>query len=199
MALRGHTPGRILSTEDSLKKGATMKAVLTSLAVAAAAASLAGCATEPRPADATPATVAEAQAREAALCKGEAGHELDALAPSNIEKVKPLYAHVHEGKTGSVKRLMGVSLYVHPSMGVTPELLNRRLECHIARELIRGHGADPNDPFAPSGAQPIDVVVSSAGATLKIDIMAGDFDQAKTVVARAKAYAAEPAVMTATQ
>jgi hypothetical protein len=170
----------------------------TSVAALAVACMAVGCTAPNRPADAAPAAVAEAQAREATLCKGEAGKELDALAPSNIERVKPLYAHMHEGKTGTVKRLMGVSLYVQPSSGVTPELLNRRIECHIARELIRGHAADPNDPFSPSGADPIDVVVSSAGPTLKVDIMAADFEQARTVVARAKAYAAEPNAVAAT-
>jgi hypothetical protein len=169
-------------------------------ALATAGCVTAGCSATPsRPADAAPGTVAEAQAREAALCKGAAGHELDAVAPSNIERVKPLYAHMHDGKNGSFKRLMGVSLYVHPSEGVTPELLNRRLECHIARELIRGEPANPNDPFAPSGAQPIDVVVSSAGPTLKVDILASDFEQAKTVIARARAYVGQaPAAAPAT-
>jgi hypothetical protein len=115
-----------------------------------------------------------------------------ALAPvlsgEALQSVAPLYSRLEQSKSGFQSELRGATLTVHALPGMTPEWLDRALECHGARAML-GHGAAvPNDPFfVPNSFVDIDVTSGKDG--FDIEVVAYSSADANEVLARATAFA----------
>jgi hypothetical protein len=137
----------------------------------------------------TPADVA------AAMERSRCGPDVDesALTPilggEAIQDVEPLYASVSQEKSGPASELRGATFRIRALPGVTPEWLDRALECHSARRVLGRIPAAsaPSDPFwLPGSIVDIDVESARDGFTAKV---AGSTPaDGQEVLARANAF-----------
>jgi hypothetical protein len=143
---------------------------------------LAGCATQSQN---SIAATKSGWRSEASLCRDVDPNTADAIPPTSIAAVKPLFTTVHSGKDGAQERLLGAKLIVRAEPGMTPELLDRALECHVARHIAQRAPLAQDDPF-DSDVQPLQISVKSAGPEFEVDIEAPNAAEAREVLARAK-------------
>ncbi len=109
---------------------------------------------------------------EAQACAGMAERDRDLSAffrRGDIESFSALYEP--SGRTGTALR--GSVLVMRPAPGVTPEWLQRNIECHIARSAALGHGLEQMSkcPFALNGAS---VEVRSGGDKFLVYVRGSD-------------------------
>jgi hypothetical protein len=111
------------------------------------------------------------------------------FAPETVESVAPLYYYVPSGNFRDA-RLHGAEVRLRPLPGMTPELIGRALMCRSAR-LVLGHAdGGTNEPYwLPDGWVKIDVRSEDASFVVTLD--GEDLPEAKEILARAQAFAAQ--------
>ena len=97
----------------------------------------------------TPATQAEEM--EHLQCDSDTsnGKDMKLVESMSVLAVNPVYSYMHNGRTGTDRRIKGVKLLVRVPESVSSSLLLRSLQCHCARMTL-GHeslASLPNDPF----------------------------------------------------
>jgi hypothetical protein len=107
---------------------------------------------------------------------------------SAVQNVRPLYSDIENAKAGLSHELRGATITVAALPGVTPEWLDRALECHSAKETL-GHAPAPsNDPFwLPDSL--VDIEVRSAKDGFLVDVIGYSSADAKQILDRANAFA----------
>jgi hypothetical protein len=111
------------------------------------------------------------------------------LSGEAVAGVRPLYSNVEASKSGLQAELRGARLTVRALPGVTPEWLDRALECHGAKAML-GHVTPPaNDPFFVPNAF-VDVDVFSEKDGFEVQVIAYSPADAKQVLDRANAFGA---------
>ena len=104
-----------------------------------------------------------------------------------IQTVAPLYTTL-QTKHGTIRQLLGVELRVLAQPEVSAEWLERALKCHAAKQLLGQLPAVPNSPYVlPDNWVEIDV--SSDGDGFRISLRGEDSEDARRILARARAYA----------
>lgn len=111
------------------------------------------------------------------------------IGRSAVVSVEPLYSNASSGKSGSQAMLRGATVVVSALPGVTPEWLDRALECHGAKAMLGHVQSPPNDPFWLPDAS-IDIDVRPAKDGFDIALSAFSADDARQILARANAFAA---------
>jgi len=108
---------------------------------------------------------------------------------SAVDSVEPLYAD--DTKSGSDTRLYGAVIRIRASQGVTPEWLDRALECHGAKKLLRHtpEGTIASDPFWLPGRM-VDIQTEPAQDSYKVAVRGESTDDAQEILIRANAYLA---------
>lgn len=126
---------------------------------------------------------------EARTCVGIAEHDRD-MSPfehvEDIAAVEPLEEAVSGGPKGSVlMRTAGAVVTFRAVPGLTPEWLQRLIDCHLARNASRGHVVPemPNCPLVPKGAA---ATVRSTGDGFAVSISSSDDATAREILARAE-------------
>jgi hypothetical protein len=115
------------------------------------------------------------------------------LTGSAVQGVQPLYSDVESGKSGMQHELRGATFTVAALPGVTPEWLDRALECHSARATTGHTSAAASDPFWLPGSM-VDIEVRSAKDGFAVDVIGFSPEDAKQILSRAEALAkAKPA------
>lgn len=111
------------------------------------------------------------------------------LSGEAVAGVRPLYSNVEASKSGLQAELRGARLSIRALPGVTPEWLDRALECHGAKAML-GHVTPPaNDPFFVPNAF-VDVDVFSEKDGFEVQVVAYSPEDAKQVLDRANAFGA---------
>ena len=134
---------------------------------------------------------AEERARETLphCAGGPAELEARAVSPQLIEQVEPAYARVPSGNDNSI-RLRGARLHVRPDLNVSPELLQRALECHQTRVTLGSAPAIDDDPYVLGGTW-LDIRVDSVGDGLVASVLTDRTADAHRILDRARLYAAD--------
>jgi hypothetical protein len=101
-----------------------------------------------------------------------------------VQGVKPLYSDLENGKAGLQHELRGATLTVTALPGVTPEWLDRALECHSAKATLGHATASPNDPLWLPGSA-VDIEVRSAKDGFSVDLIGFSAEDAAQILARA--------------
>jgi hypothetical protein len=126
---------------------------------------------------------------EARACVGLSDGDRD-MSPfdhrEDIRDVQPAYLHNVSGKGGPADQLTGAVVTFRAVPGMTPEWLERVVECHIARNNALGNNLPemPNCPLVPKG---VSATVRSAGDGFAVRIEAQDATTASEVLRRAQA------------
>lgn len=126
------------------------------------------------------------------------------VKPTAVESVEPLYDvrrvpaqggartdaaeedFGHQEDAGAVVHLRNVG-------GVTAEWLDRALQCHEARLVLGRIPAITNDPFSlPGGMVAIEVQPTQGNTGFRVTARGHDQDDARAILARARAYAQAP-------
>jgi hypothetical protein len=126
---------------------------------------------------------------EAKACGGVSAEDRD-ISPfertEDIASVEPLTEKRWAG-TGRVRRTVtaGVRVTFQAVPGLTPDQLQREVDCHLARAAVLGHDIPemPDCPLVPKGAE-ARVVTTAQG--LEVDVRADDLGSAADIVARAE-------------
>jgi hypothetical protein len=108
-----------------------------------------------------------------------------------VDSVEPLYAGAPDSKSGSETRLYGAVIRIRASQGVTPEWLDRALECHGAKRLLRHTPQETiaSDPFWLPGRM-VDIRTEPAQDSYKVAVRGESTDDAQEILIRANAYLA---------
>ncbi len=108
-----------------------------------------------------------------------------------IESAEPLYARTGTDRAGTGMKLQGANIYVRAIQGMTPEWLDRALECHGARRVLGKipENVSPNDPFWLPGRM-VDLDTQSMGHGFRVSIRGVTPDDAQEILIRANAFAA---------
>lgn len=118
-----------------------------------------------------------------------------ALAPvlggNAVVAVQPLYGAAGSSKGGQQATLRGASLTVSALPGMTPEWLDRALECHSAKSTLGG-AASPDDPFFLPDSN-VDIDVRPAKDGFDVAVTAFYPADAQRVLDRALAFKAKAA------
>lgn len=175
----------------------TTRNVNTSWTIAAtlalAAAGAAGCELT----DLNPPPPQTPTDKAASIERSECGPDVDdsrlipVVTGNAVDSVEPLYVGASDAESGSETRLYGAVIRIRASQGVTPEWLDRALECHGARKLLR-HGPDrtlANDPFWLPGRM-VDIRTEPAQDSFKVAVRGESTDDAQEILIRANAYLA---------
>jgi hypothetical protein len=110
----------------------------------------------------------------------EHAHDLDARCRSASEQVS-------SGPVDREARLVGSRIHVRPLPGLSPESLERALECHEARVTLGSVPPLAENPYVlPDRWLAIDV--ASEGDGLVVQVKAENFDDAKQVLDRARRF-----------
>lgn len=125
---------------------------------------------------------------EARACVGVGTEDRD-ISPfeqtEDIAGVEPLTEQRWAG-VGRVRHAVtaGVRVTFHPVPGLTPDKLQREVDCHLARAAVLGHDIPemPDCPLVPKGAK-ARVVTTAQG--LAVEVRADDLGSAADIVARA--------------
>jgi hypothetical protein len=118
---------------------------------------------------------------------GAAASEAQMLSPALVEGVDPAYAHVASGNP--ITRLRGALLHVRPDPTLSPESLERTLQCHEARVTMGIAKELADDPFVMAGTW-LDIKTASVGYGFVVTIEVDDFESARQVLERARRFAA---------
>ncbi len=172
------------------RRGQTTWTTIAALALAAAGA--AGC----ELVDFNPPPPQTPTDKAASIERSSCGPDFDdaRLVPvvtgTAVDSVEPLYASA-DAKPGSETRLCGAVIYIRATEGVTSEWLDRALECHAAKRLLR-HAAEEtmaNDPFWLPGRM-VDIRTEPAPASFRVAVRGETTDDAQEILIRANAYLA---------
>jgi len=111
------------------------------------------------------------------------------LSGSAVISAQPLYSNAgSSGKNGPQPELRGATLSVSALSGMTPEWLDRALECHSARVVLGRVQASANDPFwLPDSS--VDIDVRPAKDSFDVAVSAYSADDARKILDRATAFA----------
>lgn len=129
---------------------------------------------------------------EASACDGLSSDDR-AISPfehlEDIEGVVPLNEK-HFGGKQSYETTAGASVRFRAVPGMTPEWLQRLVDCHLARNAALGHTVPemPDCPLVPKGTT---AKVSSAGNGLTVAIRSDDSTAAQEILARAQRLASK--------
>jgi hypothetical protein len=131
-------------------------------------------------------------ADHARAMSGKCAHEAErqaapALSASLVESVEPATSTVPSGNDTAI-RLRGARLHLRPTMNVSPEALQLALECHQARVTLTESPEVADDPYYLRDAW-LDIRVDSSGDGLVASVLANQFDDARRVLDRARAFA----------
>lgn len=125
---------------------------------------------------------------EARACGGIADEDRD-ISPffhgKDIERTEPLVVKSRQqGGTGEHEATVGAVVYFRPVPGLTQELFQRVINCHLARNASMGHVAAemPYCPLVPKG---VTAVVRSDGARFAVELRGQDDEAAREVLRRA--------------
>ena len=150
-----------------------------------------GCALlSPLPDMRTPAD----RAREVSpLCKsvGEDGMAT-LLSPAFIDTVQPAYATVPSGAAEREARLRGARIQLRPMPGMSTEGLTRAVECHQSRVALGEVAPVADDPYVLPGSW-LDLDATSARDSYVIVVSAGDIEDDRQVLERARRFVARAA------
>jgi hypothetical protein len=124
---------------------------------------------------------------EAKSCVGVSEYDRDTSPFSHredITSVQPAYAHVSGKQAGD--HLAGASVVFRAVPGMTPEWLQRVVDCHLARNNALGNDVREMSycPLVPKG---VTAKVSSAGDGFAVTIESPDSGTAQEVLRRAQA------------
>jgi len=166
------------------RHGNTSRTIAAALALAAAGA--AGCELT----DLNPPPPQTPTDKAAALERSSCGPDVDdarlipVVTGNAVDSVEPLYA-------GSDTRLSGAVIRIRASQGVTPEWLDRALECHGAKRVLRHTPNETlaNDPFWLPGRM-VDIQTEPAQDSFKVAVRGESTDDAQEILIRANAYLA---------
>jgi hypothetical protein len=132
----------------------------------------------------TPADRAQALMHK---CVNESG-ENPGVNPAAIEEVRPLITTVASNNDSAI-HLRGAELQLRPIASLSPEGLQRTLECHQALVTLGRAAPFPDDPYVLDGAW-LGLKVRSDGDAFIVTIQTDVLDEARTVLERARAYGA---------
>jgi hypothetical protein len=176
------TTDRSARTPDSSRRG-PVPCTIAALALAMGA----GCAAQ----DVQPAKspLDRASFMESTRCiPGEDEKELEpVLSGKAVTGAEPLYSTSSSGKSGRESLLRGVRLSVIAFSNVTPEWLDRALECHGAKATLGSIPATVDDPFFLPNST-VDIDVNPAKDGFEVVITAFSVSDAKEVLNRANAF-----------
>jgi len=125
---------------------------------------------------------------EATACTGIAAEDRD-ISPfertDDVASAAPLTEERATGVGRSRTVTVGARVVFYPVPGLTPEKLQREVDCHLARAAVLGHELPemPDCPLVPKGAQ-ARVVVTEHGLT--VEIRGEDSTAAADIIARAE-------------
>jgi len=125
-------------------------------------------------------------------CAGTTGDGVALLRSTKVLSIDPMYSHVLTASNGSENRVDGAKLLVQPPKGISPEQMDRLLECHSAAVLLGqvDGSAIPNDPYwLPNSWVNIDV--KPQGANFAVTLTADSIRENLQVLRHAKNYAEE--------
>ncbi len=139
----------------------------------------------------TPAT--QAKEMEHLQCDSDTsnGKDVRLVESMIVLAVNPVYSYMHNGRTGTDRRIKGVKLLVRVPESVSSSLLLRSLQCHCARMTL-GHeplASLPNDPFWLPNAW-VDIESLPQGGNLEVTIATDGIDGNLRLLSLAKAFAA---------
>jgi hypothetical protein len=120
-------------------------------------------------------------------CSNETG-EGEGVGPAAIEQVSPLVSVVQSGNDRAI-HLRGAELHMRPLGTLSPEGLQRRLECHEALVTLGRAEPLPDDPYVLDGTC-LGVKVHSDGDAFIVSVQTDVLEQAKIVLARAERFGA---------
>jgi hypothetical protein len=168
--------------------GITSRTIAAALALAAAGA--AGCELvdfNPPPPQ-TPADKAALLERSACGPDVDEARLIPVVTGSAVDSVEPLYTGSAGANAGSGTRLCGAVIRIRASQGVTSEWLDRALECHGAKRLLR-HTDETmaNDPFWLPGRM-VDIRTEPARDSFEVAVRGESTDDAQEILIRANAY-----------
>jgi acetylornithine deacetylase/succinyl-diaminopimelate desuccinylase-like protein len=131
---------------------------------------------------------------EASACLGISSDDRD-ISPfdhiEDIESVAPLNDR-HFSSGNSYPKFVGATVTFRAVPGMTVEWLQRRVDCHLARNRALGNDVSemPDCPLVPRGAA---ALVSSTGSSFGVAIRSDDHAAAVEILARAGRLVAKPA------
>ena len=133
----------------------------------------------------------EAQQRERDTCppSGPPDYPSGLFDPRTVNEVAPLYATMSSGRSGTEKRLIGVTLRLRPLASITSEYVESMLNCHNARREL-GRAGEPSldhDPYWVPGRQ-IHISADFEHGVLRILLKGPDLDTAKELLRRATLF-----------
>jgi hypothetical protein len=139
---------------------------------------------------------------ETKTCAGIAPEERDASPFTHVEDIANVELIVldrvgqtvtrrrapveHRGEPGySAGHVVGAVVTFRTVPGLTAEILQRLVDCHLARNAALGHVAPemPNCPLVPRG---VEARVIATGSGLEVELRASDNGSAREVLARAQ-------------
>jgi hypothetical protein len=172
------------NTETSKRMTHLRPASVTALAMVCAIAASEGCDSRVK----SPADQADFMVRT--RCGPEVNDA--ALAPildgQAVRGVEPLYATIEASKSGEQSHLRGAVLTVSALPGVTPEWLDRELECHSANMVLGQAKAVPDDPFWLPGST-VDIDVRPAKDGFLISVAGWSSTDARQILERSQSFA----------
>lgn len=125
---------------------------------------------------------------EATACAGIAAEDRD-ISPfertEDIASTAPLSERRATGNGRAQTITVGARVVFYPVPGLTPEKLQRELDCHLARAAVLGHELPemPDCPLVPKGVH-ARVVTTDRG--LAVEVRGEDSTAAADIVARAE-------------
>jgi hypothetical protein len=180
-----------MNASSRTRSGNTRRTIAAALALAAVGA--AGCELtdlNPPPPQ-TPTDKAASMERSACGPDVDDARLVPVVTGNAVDSVEPLYAGAPDTKSGSETRLYGAVIRIRASRGVTPEWLDRALECHGAKRLLRHTPGETiaSDPFWLPGRM-VDIQTEPAQDSFKVAVRGESTDDAQEILIRANAYLA---------
>jgi hypothetical protein len=111
------------------------------------------------------------------------------LAPSLVESVEPSYSFVASASNDHEARLRGARLHLRPVGAISHEALQRSLECHQAHVVLGLVDLRDDDPYVLPGTW-LEINADSEGDGVVVAIQTMTFESAKSVLERARRFAA---------
>lgn len=110
------------------------------------------------------------------------------LGGQAVQAVAPLYSTIEASKSGSQSQLRGAILTIAALPSMTPEWLDRELECHGARLTLGEVTSTADDPFWLPGSS-VDIDVRPAKDGFLVGIAGYSSADAHQILDRAQAFA----------
>jgi hypothetical protein len=131
----------------------------------------------------------KAQAEERLAC-GDAPIDEDprVLSPQAIESVSALVVDEPALKAAARERVVGAQLRLGAQPGLTAEWIQRSLECHASRQVLRQVPAVENDPYWLPDAW-VAVSVTSQGDAFLVTLRGDSPEAGERILDRAHAFA----------